>query len=60
MIAGPLRLAARPIHNVGMLQPGGPLPSFTALDDHGTVVDSSDWNGKWTVLWWYVKADTPG
>lgn len=46
--------------NGGMLKPGTPLPRFTAPDDHGNTVDSSDWHGKWTVLWWYVKADTPG
>ncbi len=45
---------------VPMLDPGTPLPQFTALDDHGKDVDSSDWLGRWTVLWWYVKADTPG
>lgn len=43
-----------------MLQPGTPLPHFTASDDDGNEVSSGDWHGMWTVLWWYVKADTPG
>lgn len=43
-----------------MLEPGTRLPHLTALDDNGEAVDSSDWHGRWTVLWWYVKADTPG
>jgi hypothetical protein len=43
-----------------MLAPGTPLPEFTAVDDHGDVVSSASWRGRWTVLWWYVKADTPG
>lgn len=43
-----------------MLEPGSTLPSFTALDQDGAEVNSEDWRGRWTVLWWYVKADTPG
>ena len=43
-----------------MLEPGTPLPDFTAVDDRGRPVSSADWHGKWTVLWWYVKADTAG
>lgn len=43
-----------------MLQPGTPLPHFSAMDDSHRLVDTSEWHGLWTVLWWYVKADTPG
>ncbi|HSL25376.1 MAG TPA: redoxin domain-containing protein [Acidimicrobiia bacterium] len=43
-----------------MLDPGTRLPEFTALDDQGRPVRSADWRGRWTVLWWYVRADTPG
>jgi peroxiredoxin len=43
-----------------MLEPGTPLPQFAAVDDVGNQVSSEDWHGRWTVLWWYVKADTPG
>lgn len=43
-----------------MLEPGTPLPAFTAADDDGNTVESGSWHGKWTVVWWYVKADTPG
>ncbi|HEU4319127.1 MAG TPA: hypothetical protein VFS66_03510 [Acidimicrobiia bacterium] len=43
-----------------MLEPGTPLPEFSAVDDDGNTVASSEWNGRWTVLWWYVKADTAG
>lgn len=43
-----------------MLEPGTPLPRFSALDDRANTVDTADWHGRWTVLWWYVKADTPG
>ncbi len=43
-----------------MLERGTPFPEFTALDHDGNEVRSTDWRGRWTVLWWYVKADTPG
>lgn len=43
-----------------MLEQGTPLPEFSARDQDGNTVRSSDWHGRWTVLWWYVKADTPG
>ena len=43
-----------------MLEPGTRLPDFTAVDENGESVSSADWRGHWTVLWWYVKADTPG
>jgi peroxiredoxin len=43
-----------------MLEQGTPFPEFSALDQDGNEVSSVDWHGRWTVLWWYVKADTPG
>ena len=43
-----------------MLEEGTPLPSFTVRDHRGEPISSDDWRGHWTVLWWYVKADTPG
>ncbi len=36
------------------------LPDFEAADDRGRRVTSRDLLGKWAVVWWYVKADTPG
>jgi cytochrome oxidase Cu insertion factor (SCO1/SenC/PrrC family) len=47
-------------HTLQMLEPGTPLPHFTATDDQGRPFDSQDLLGKWTALWWYVQADTPG
>ena len=43
-----------------MLEPGTPLPRFTALNQDGVEVDTGDWKGKWTVLWWYAEAFTDG
>lgn len=51
---------SRPYMLWTMLEPGTPLPEFTAVDDDGNPTSSADWHGKWTVLWWYVKADTAG
>lgn len=43
-----------------MLDPGTAIPEFSLTDDQGDHVTSADLRGRWTVLWWYVKADTPG
>jgi peroxiredoxin Q/BCP len=43
-----------------MLQPGDLAPSFTAPDHEGKPVSLSDLAGKFVVLWFYPKADTPG
>jgi cytochrome oxidase Cu insertion factor (SCO1/SenC/PrrC family) len=36
------------------------LPVFELVDHRGRVVTKADLLGRWTVIWWYVKADTPG
>ncbi|HKX75642.1 MAG TPA: hypothetical protein VJR05_09660 [Acidimicrobiia bacterium] len=43
-----------------MLQPGSALPPFSLHDDREQIVTPADLAGRWTVVWWYVKADTPG
>lgn len=43
-----------------MLAEGTQAPEFTALDHDGKSVKLSDYRGKWVLLWWYPKADTPG
>lgn len=43
-----------------MLAEGTPAPPFTLPDQHGNPVSLSDLRGRWVVLWWYVRADTPG
>ena len=35
-------------------------PSFTLPDQNGEPVALEDLRGRWAVLWWYVRADTPG
>jgi len=43
-----------------MPQPGQPAPDLALPDDGGTVRRLGDQRGKWTVLYFYPKDDTPG
>ncbi|MBU1069460.1 peroxiredoxin [Myxococcota bacterium] len=42
------------------MKPGTPAPDFTLPDQDGRPVSLSDWKGKWTVLYFYPKDNTPG
>ena len=39
---------------------GAPAPGIALPDATGTIHDLSDQRGRWTVLYFYPKADTPG
>lgn len=39
---------------------GQSLPEFSLSDEHGKEVCSKDLKGKWTVLYFYPKDNTPG
>ena len=43
-----------------MLEPGSLAPDFTVTDHNGASVTLSEQRGRWVLLWWYPKADTPG
>lgn len=43
-----------------MLQVGKPAPSFQLPDQNGTFLASADLRGRWVVLYFYPKDDTPG
>jgi peroxiredoxin Q/BCP len=43
-----------------MPQPGDPAPDFALPDDAGTVRRLADQAGRWTVLFFYPRDDTPG
>lgn len=43
-----------------MLEEGARAPAFTLPDQHGAPVALQDSRGRWVVLWWFVRADTPG
>ncbi|EZQ02054.1 MULTISPECIES: peroxiredoxin [Acidianus] len=42
------------------LEIGSQAPDFEALDENGKKVKLSDFRGKWVVLYFYPKDDTPG
>lgn len=43
-----------------MLAAGAQAPDFTLADHNGEQLTLSDQRGRWVLLWWYPKADTPG
>jgi peroxiredoxin Q/BCP len=43
-----------------MPEPGAVAPQFTLRDQHGEKVALSGLKGKWVVLYFYPRADTPG
>jgi peroxiredoxin Q/BCP len=43
-----------------MLAVGTTAPDFTVTDHDGDPVTLSEQRGRWVLLWWYPKADTPG
>lgn len=40
--------------------PGSPAPDFSLPDASGKAFRLADWRGKWLVLYFYPKDDTPG
>ena len=43
-----------------LLSEGSVAPDFAAPNQDGVTTSLGDFRGKWLVLWWYPKADTPG
>jgi peroxiredoxin Q/BCP len=43
-----------------MIDAGGPAPDFTLEDQDGNSVTLSDLRGRWALVYFYPKADTPG
>jgi len=43
-----------------LLTEGSPAPAFSVPNQDGANVSLDQFAGKWLVLWWYPKADTPG
>ncbi len=42
------------------LQQGDPAPAFSVSDQYGKVHTLQDYRGKWLLLYFYPKDDTPG
>jgi thioredoxin-dependent peroxiredoxin len=43
-----------------MIDAGGPAPDFTLNDQDGNPVSLAAQRGRWTLVYFYPKADTPG
>jgi thioredoxin-dependent peroxiredoxin len=43
-----------------MLEPGNPFPDFSLPNQDGRIVSLPDFAGKWLVVYFYPKDDTPG
>ena len=39
---------------------GSQAPAFTLSNHDGNSVSLDDFTGRYVLLWWYPKADTPG
>lgn len=42
------------------LNPGSAAPAFALPNQDGATVSLDDFSGRYVLLWWYPKADTPG
>ena len=45
---------------MGILRAGVAAPDFTLRSHDGSSVSLADLRGKYVLLWFYPKADTPG
>jgi peroxiredoxin Q/BCP len=45
---------------MALIETGSAAPSFTLPNQGGTPVKLDDFTGRYVLLWWYPKADTPG
>jgi peroxiredoxin Q/BCP len=41
-------------------QPGQPAPDFSTPDQNDNLITLADFSGKWVILYFYPKDDTPG
>lgn len=45
---------------MSVIAAGSNAPAFTMTSQDGDTVSLSDYAGKYVLLWWYPRADTPG
>ena len=43
-----------------MVNVGDQAPAFSIPNQEGSDVSLADHSGKYVLIWWYPKADTPG
>lgn len=46
--------------NPALIEPGNTAPAFTLKDQSGDPIKLSDYKGKWVVLYFYPRDNTPG
>lgn len=45
---------------MAVIDAGNPAPDFEMINQDGATVSLAQFAGKYVLLWWYPKADTPG
>ena len=45
---------------MALLKVSDSAPAFSVQNQDGDTVALDQFRGRWVVLWWYPKADTPG
>lgn len=45
---------------MALIPTGADAPDFALSNQDGTTVKKDDFVGRYVLLWWYPKADTPG
>ncbi len=45
---------------MALIEVGAQAPAFSLPNQDGNDVSLADHAGKYVLLWWYPKADTPG
>lgn len=45
---------------MAIVEAGSKAPDFRMVNQDGTDVTLGQFAGKYVLLWWYPKADTPG
>lgn len=45
---------------MSLIDAGASAPAFDRPNQEGAAVKLDDFTGRYVLLWWYPKADTPG
>ena len=45
---------------MALIDAGAPAPAFSLTNQDGATVSLDAFTGRYVLLWWYPKADTPG
>jgi thioredoxin-dependent peroxiredoxin len=60
LLAGLLTMLGLHTAQADALKPGDPAPAFALTDQSGKPHALADYRGKWLILYFYPKDDTPG